>query len=158
MGIAAGYSLTTGNINIDIGSSGIAGEANTIRLGTTGIQTAAYIAGITGVTVTGNPVVIDESGHLGTADIRLWPWGLLARKDHKVTQAQLVHKVQQVQPAPLAQQAHKVQQVKLVPLAQWAHKAQQVQLAPWARLVRKAPLVQLVHQERQVHKARQELG
>ena len=65
--------LTTGDNNIDIGNLGVAGEANTIRIGTAGTQTAAYIAGIAGVTVTGNPVVIDGSGHLGTVDITYSP-------------------------------------------------------------------------------------
>ena len=69
LGYYAGLNLTTGNNNIDIGNLGVAGEANTIRIGTAGTQTAAYIAGIAGVTVTGNPVVIDGSGHLGTVDI-----------------------------------------------------------------------------------------
>ena len=69
LGYYAGLNLTTGNNNIDIGNLGVAGEANTIRIGTAGTQTAAYIAGIAGATVTGNPVVIDGSGHLGTADI-----------------------------------------------------------------------------------------
>ena len=69
LGINAGSSLTTGNFNIDIGNAGVAGEANTIRIGWAGIQTAVYIAGIAGVTVTGDPVVIDGSGRLGTVDI-----------------------------------------------------------------------------------------
>jgi len=69
LGYQAGVNLTTGDNNIDIGNSGLAGEANTIRIGTSGTQTNAFIAGISGVTVTGNPVVIDNSGHLGTADI-----------------------------------------------------------------------------------------
>src|SRR5437763_7139562 len=69
LGYAAGAALTTGDNNIDIGNFGVAGEANTIRIGGDtgyGPQTATYIAGIAGVTVTGNPVVIDGSGHLGT--------------------------------------------------------------------------------------------
>jgi hypothetical protein len=69
LGDLAGASLTTGDDNIDIGNWGVAGEASTIRLGTVGTQTAAYIAGVAGVTVAGDPVVIDASGHLGTADI-----------------------------------------------------------------------------------------
>jgi hypothetical protein len=69
LGLLAGTNLTTGDLNIDIGNAGVAGEASTIRIGTAGTQTATYIAGIAGVTVTGDPVVIDESGHLGTADI-----------------------------------------------------------------------------------------
>src|SRR5207249_5416799 len=69
LGTLAGASLTTGDNNIDIGNLGVTDEANTIRIGTAGTQTAAYIAGISGVTVTGNPVVIDGRGHLGTVDI-----------------------------------------------------------------------------------------
>jgi trimeric autotransporter adhesin len=47
----AGGSLTTGSNNIDIGNQGVEGESNTIRIGTTGEQTATYVAGIWG----GNP-------------------------------------------------------------------------------------------------------
>ncbi|MGD0949788.1 MAG: tail fiber domain-containing protein, partial [Candidatus Binatia bacterium] len=52
----AGASLTTGNYNIDIGSSGKAGESNTIRIGAN--QTATYIAGIQ-VGVGGSAVCIN---------------------------------------------------------------------------------------------------
>lgn len=69
LGYRAGYNHTTGNNNIDIGNEGVADEANTIRIGTTGTQTNAYIAGISGVNITGAPVVVDATGHLGTADI-----------------------------------------------------------------------------------------
>jgi hypothetical protein len=48
--------------------------------------------------------------------------------------------------------------VNLEGWAQQVHKVQQVQLAPLAQLVRKALLVRPVHQEGQVHKAPQELG
>jgi len=42
-------------------------EANTIRIGTQGTQTATYIAAISGATVpTGVAVIIDTTGHLGT--------------------------------------------------------------------------------------------
>jgi hypothetical protein len=65
----AGDNLTTGSNNIDIANPGVAGESSTIRIGTSGHH-ATYIAGISGVTITGGaPVVIDASGHLGTADI-----------------------------------------------------------------------------------------
>ena len=58
---------TTGNFNIDIGSPGVAYEANTIRIGRQGTQTDTYIAGISGVTVAGGVgVIIDSTGHLGT--------------------------------------------------------------------------------------------
>jgi len=67
LGNQAGFDLTTGDNNIDIYDLGVAGEANTIRIGTQGTQTATYIAGISGATVAGGiPVIIDASGHLGT--------------------------------------------------------------------------------------------
>ncbi len=70
LGSAAGAALTAGDNNIDIGSIGTAGaESNTIRIGTPGIQTATFIAGIRDVTTgKGNaiPVLIDSVGQLGT--------------------------------------------------------------------------------------------
>jgi hypothetical protein len=70
VGFNAGTALTAGSNNIDIGNPGRAGEANTIRIGRGGSQTATFIAGIRGVT-TGNanaiPVLIDSAGQLGTA-------------------------------------------------------------------------------------------
>ena len=41
LGNQAGQNLTTSNINIAIGNAGIAGDANTIRIGTQGTQTIA---------------------------------------------------------------------------------------------------------------------
>ena len=70
LGSGAGSSLTTGDNNIDIGNSGVAGESSTTRIGTSGFQTKTFIAGIRGVTplVAGVlPVVIDSAGQLGTA-------------------------------------------------------------------------------------------
>jgi hypothetical protein len=65
IGSNAGFNLTTGSFNIDIGVRGIAGESQTIRLGKT--QTATFIAGISGATVSGGiGVIIDSNGHLGT--------------------------------------------------------------------------------------------
>jgi hypothetical protein len=67
IGSSAGINLTTGNNNIDIGALGVGGEANTIRIGETGLQTNVYIAGISGATVAGGVTVrIDATGHLGT--------------------------------------------------------------------------------------------
>ena len=67
VGSFAGFNLTTGNRNIDIGNQGVAGESDTIRVGTS--QTRAFVAGVRGVT-TGNAdainVVIDSAGQLGT--------------------------------------------------------------------------------------------
>ena len=69
IGNSAGAALTMGNSNIDIGRNvvGVAGEANTLRIGQSIFTT--FIAGIRGVT-TGNanavPVLIDSAGQLGT--------------------------------------------------------------------------------------------
>ena len=67
LGAEAGTNLTTGDNNIDIGNPGVAAEANTIRVGTVGTQTAAFIAGISETAVVGDPVVVDANGQLGTA-------------------------------------------------------------------------------------------
>jgi trimeric autotransporter adhesin len=67
LGDDAGSSLTTGSNNIDIGNRGIGGDNNKIRIGTTGTQTATFIAGISGTTIAGGVgVIIDTQGHLGT--------------------------------------------------------------------------------------------
>ena len=68
IGFNAGSNLTTGHDNIDIQAVGVAGESNTMRIGTVK-QTATFITGIRG-TATANanavPVVIDSAGQLGT--------------------------------------------------------------------------------------------
>ncbi len=67
LGVGAGSALTTGKNNIDIGNVGVAGEANKIRIGTTGTQRAAFIAGISGVPVpAGVGVIVGTDGKLGT--------------------------------------------------------------------------------------------
>ena len=67
LGVSAGLNLTTGSNNIDIGNVGLAGEANKIRIGKIGTQTATFIAGIRGVTVaSGLGVVVASNGQLGT--------------------------------------------------------------------------------------------
>ncbi len=77
LGFAAGENLT-GDNNIDIGNLGVAGEANTIRIGeptaVTDIDgvalqahTATFIAGISGVAVTGATVQVTSDGQLGVA-------------------------------------------------------------------------------------------
>src|SRR5205807_1941856 len=74
IGNQAGDNLTTGDNNIDIGnfnsnppfgSSDVAGESNTIRIGTPAIHTATLIAGISGAPVAGVTVVVDGNGQLG---------------------------------------------------------------------------------------------
>jgi hypothetical protein len=67
LGVNAGSNLTTGDNNIDIGNSGVADEANAIRIGTVGTQTATFVAGIRGATVaSGVGVIVGADGHLGT--------------------------------------------------------------------------------------------
>ncbi len=69
LGEGAGDLLTTGDNNIDIGHRGLAAEADTIRIGTAGDQTRAFVAGIRGITTgvaNGITVLIDSSGQLGT--------------------------------------------------------------------------------------------
>jgi hypothetical protein len=66
LGYLAGANLTTSDYNIDIGNSGFAGDAQTIRIGDDTHQGSTYIAAIYGVSVSGLAVAIDSSGHLGT--------------------------------------------------------------------------------------------
>jgi hypothetical protein len=70
LGVLAGSDLTTGSYNIDIGNnvSGGAGESNTIRIGTQGLQTRTFIAGISGATLSNSVAVrVNANGRLGTA-------------------------------------------------------------------------------------------
>jgi Chaperone of endosialidase len=64
LGFSAGSNIT-GGYNIDIGSTGGGGESGTIRIGQSGSQVRVFIAGISGVGVTGTPVVVDGNGQLG---------------------------------------------------------------------------------------------
>ena len=67
IGSLAGGNLTTGDNNIDIFDPGVAGESNTIRIGTQGAQTATFIAGIFGgpKIKKGCDVVAGSNGLLG---------------------------------------------------------------------------------------------
>jgi Chaperone of endosialidase len=67
LGNFAGANLTTGDQNIDIGNVGVGAEANTIRVGTEGTQTNAYLAGVYQTNIAKGLVVkVDSDGHLGT--------------------------------------------------------------------------------------------
>jgi Chaperone of endosialidase len=69
LGFNAGSNLTSGDNNIYIGSLGVATESDTIRIGTSNVQTRAFIRAIRGVTTGNNdaiPVLIDTAGQLGT--------------------------------------------------------------------------------------------
>jgi hypothetical protein len=67
VGNRAGRNLTTGNDNIEIGNLGVAGEADTIRIGMVGTQNGTFIAGISGVAVIATQVVVNSAGQLGVA-------------------------------------------------------------------------------------------
>jgi Chaperone of endosialidase len=64
LGTFAGDHLTRGSFNIDIGNEGLANDSSTIRLGSSD-QTRTFVAGISGVAVAGDPVVVNFSGQLG---------------------------------------------------------------------------------------------
>ena len=68
LGSQAGNALTTGANNVMIANSGVAADAATIRIGTNGKQTAAYLAGVYGKTVSGTAkaVIVNAGGKLGT--------------------------------------------------------------------------------------------
>ncbi len=69
IGVGAGGNLTTGSNNIDIFDAGVADESNTIRIGTGGTQTRAFLAGVRGTTTGLNDavaVMVDSAGQLGT--------------------------------------------------------------------------------------------
>jgi hypothetical protein len=67
VGSNAGINLRTGNNNIYVGAPGLSVESDTIRIGQGGVQKAAYVRGISGVTVaSGVAVIIAGNGQLGT--------------------------------------------------------------------------------------------
>jgi hypothetical protein len=66
VGSFAGRDLTSGSNNIMIANVGLAADDATIRIGTSGTHTRAFIAGIHDVAITGGSVVlINSSGQLG---------------------------------------------------------------------------------------------
>ena len=66
-GAYAGDLLENGDYNIYIGHPGLATESNTVRIGNSTDHSAAFMAGIRGVTVAGPEyVVIDANGQLGS--------------------------------------------------------------------------------------------
>ena len=69
LGFQAGLNQTTGNNNLYLANRGAAAESGKIRIGTTGTQTAAFMAGINGASIPGptQPVLVNAAGQLGTA-------------------------------------------------------------------------------------------
>jgi trimeric autotransporter adhesin len=70
LGGYAGWNRTTGDFNIDIGSEGVEGESNTIRIGDDSVNVATFIAGISGQNASGgDPVFVTNTGKLGTINL-----------------------------------------------------------------------------------------
>jgi hypothetical protein len=69
VGYKAGYNVITGGNNIEVGNQGTSSDTSLIRIGTQGTQTATYIAGISGITLTGTStlVSVNANGQLGLA-------------------------------------------------------------------------------------------
>jgi hypothetical protein len=65
IGSAAGLNLTTGHSNIAIGAAGTSADSGKIRIGTAGVQTGTFIAGISGTHLTGAAVYVTSAGQLG---------------------------------------------------------------------------------------------
>ena len=61
--------LTSGDDNVDIANPGQAGEAGTMRIGTQGQQTRAFLQGVSGTAISGSTqrVIINPNGQPGTA-------------------------------------------------------------------------------------------
>ncbi len=68
LGSGAGSGLTTGNYNIYVAASPASGtETGTIRIGSSPWQTEAFMAGVSGVGLSGGaPVYVNAAGQLGT--------------------------------------------------------------------------------------------
>ena len=67
LGANAGTYLQSGSNNIYLGAAGQGSESNTMRLGRSGTQTRAFIAGVSDTAVAGATVVVDSNGQLGVA-------------------------------------------------------------------------------------------
>lgn len=67
IGQDAGVFINSGSNNICIGSTCVGNPSGTIRIGTLGVQTTAFLAGVDGTGVTGVPVLVSSSGQLGVA-------------------------------------------------------------------------------------------
>jgi len=67
LGSLAAGSLASGDNNIVIGTQGAGPESDTIRIGDSAVQNRTFIAGISGILVTGTTVVVNGNGQLGVA-------------------------------------------------------------------------------------------
>jgi uncharacterized coiled-coil protein SlyX len=112
IGELAGLNLTTESNVIVIGSRGEAGEENYIRIGTEGVHTETYIAGIFGVPVEGEgiPVCVNDEGQLGICTVSSQPNAMLLNeflKEHQTVQE--LKATVATQQAIIAQQSQKLE-------------------------------------------------
>ena len=71
LGSFAGTNVLSGSTNVLIAHAGSGAESATIRIGTDGVHTRAFVAGIRNANVSGAPVLVDGSGQLGIASSSL---------------------------------------------------------------------------------------
>jgi Chaperone of endosialidase len=65
VGSGAGGNIIAGSNNVDIANPGVSTDSGVIRIGAAGTQGSTYIAGITGVGVSGSAVIVSSTGQLG---------------------------------------------------------------------------------------------
>jgi hypothetical protein len=65
VGSNAGYNVSTGSNNIEIGNAGTAADHGIVRIGTPGTHLATFVAGINNSHVTGSALYITPGGQLG---------------------------------------------------------------------------------------------
>jgi hypothetical protein len=115
LGTGAGFLLTTGNNNIDVGHNGVAADNNTIRIGTKGTQMKTFIAGISGVEVTGDSVCVNSDGQLGVCPMAVSNDAkgkvYIARYEAVIRQLQKQQKQIEKLTAKLKEQAAQIQKV-----------------------------------------------
>jgi hypothetical protein len=67
IGASAGQNVSAGSNNIHISNQGISSDNAVVKIGTQGVQTSTFLAGISGVNISGVPVLVSSSGQLGVA-------------------------------------------------------------------------------------------
>ena len=139
IGDLAGPDIGSGGDNIYVGAgagTGVGDESQTIRIGEHGFIGACFIQGISGVGVSGDPVVVDGNGQLGTAAA-----GSPLSLKEVVKERQVVQQLKattEKQAARIALQENQIQTLT-VALKQQAEQIQKV--SAQLEMVRPAPRV-----------------
>jgi hypothetical protein len=90
----AGFNLTTEDNNIDIGNEGVAGDANTIRIGDPVVHDSVFLGGIVPMTpeAPNQVMLVDPStGQLGSTDVASLPPGRAVGSAVRLQQRQHHH-------------------------------------------------------------------